>query len=103
MPEVQTKKKGCRYVRFPDGKVGQRRTDRTYSHVVVALVHPHLYVKDPNTGLSSKQFSDSVEWVALHWCGRFDLAQKQMAVYDASYRTLLHIEDIRIVAVEPEE
>lgn len=50
---------------LPDGTVATRRTARTYTHVVI----------------SRTTYTDGTggQWHAHGWCGRLDLAQKQVA------------------------
>lgn len=57
---------------LPDGKTVTRTTARTYSHVVARRL---TYADGTTSG-----------WCAHGWCGRLDLAAKQVAKLDGSLR-----------------
>ncbi len=67
-----------------DGQVFTRKTDRTYSHVVICLGSSEIH---PMTGRPQG-------WGRWAWCSRPDLAEKQAAAARKCYR------EVRIIPCE---
>lgn len=68
----------------PDGTVFSRKTERTYTHLVIGRLH--------------EKFLNITNWRYLGWCSRLDLAEKLAS------REAKHWHEVKVIEVpQPQE
>jgi hypothetical protein len=69
-------------VEGPDGSIFTRKTDRTYTHIVIGR------------GLPKNANPDRQGWEVVGWCGRYDLAVKKQGSREGRWYTETRIIEV---------